>query len=365
MNMTLDERKKALFPEQHAGFRVDNMAEQFALERESIKQLQMNVNGAQNVDDNNLGQTASTLWHLVAQKAIDNSGQMLAFLGDLTTDIRVDGLVPERPDVKPTIHVEVAESSGMALLNPTDFWGSKRVNRYETLDLDVICEPFGLSEYDLMHDERLESKIQPAVNAVGMRIMERFNYALSLVAPSGTSTVAAADGKSGRIKLTNGPVDVTPEFAARTLSTVFGERGLVDSLVLNPMAYAGLIPTSALSLDATPGQYGIGQIRRVGGIATAGGSQNVTHGLALRRSGVVMGAGSPVPSYWGEKLAVRPIGSICGVPLMLTSSYDYQHRVYQMTVETLVGFKVAVAEDIVALTTKAQSGSGSASSSAA
>lgn len=353
--------RELLFPELYAGFKTADRQGQMEMER--AIDITMGMQGASTVGNNNLGTASSTIWQTLAKPYIDASAQALDYLTDMTLDLRPDTFIPDAEGAPVTVNVEVVDGVGEALTNPTDFEQSDIDNGYTKVDVNLKARPFGLSQYDLLRGERIQPKLGAAINALVRGINADFYAALAAVAPSGTETVEPAEGKSGRVALTNGASDLTAEYAARKISPIFGTAGDVDLLGMSPMAYSNLIPINALDLGTGNGQYGIGAIRKLHHLAGAAGVQNVCHAVALRKNAVAVCGGNIDPNYYPEGCSVRPLGQVAGINLQLVTWGANKSRQIWCSVEAMIGFKVALPKWVYAFTTAAPTGSDSGSGS--
>lgn len=321
---SIAERQKALYPE-------------LFMTAEEKANFTANMVGTQAVDQNSLGQTADTLWSVIAPEALDAVTKKYFNLGSVNHVVETNIIAPA--GVRPTVNVEVVTGAGTALKNATDWNASALTNTYAEVKLDRYSAPFGLSSYDIMHGEKIETKIAAAVESVVSRVMNDFLAAV--LAASGTQSVTiAAD-------------TFDPSFVAQNISAIFGDYGPVDDLVLSPTYWARIIPTDALGLGTEPGTYGIEHFHRSAGFnATVSGLTDTAnlHGLALRKNGIVAGFGTP--SFEGmQGIAVRNLGTVAGVPLVLKSWTATGSEVIYNSVETLAGFSVANAASIAKLVT--------------
>lgn len=298
------------------------------------------------VDTNTLGQTSQTLWQTVASKAIDTVSKKYAFLDGLTTDIR-EAVTVEGPGAYPIVNVEVVTGAGDALTDATDWEKSALANKYVPVTLHRKSRPGGLTSYDLMNGERIETKLAAMVESVMAGAYADFCAAVAAVMPSTlASTTAPASGKAG--VYVYDPAAWGPETVARDISPLFGEYGPVENLVLTPDLLAPLIPVNALSLGyAQPGTYGIDRIESTAGLAAAV-TGNKCGGLALRKNAICMAA-APPPLDGMTSLGVRSLGTVAGIPLCLKMWEQPGQEIVWFSVETMVGFAVSNAAGIYAL----------------
>ena len=313
MHNEIVKRKKALFPT-------------LFMSAEERKAFQANM--AAQVDQNNLGGSAAPIWQIISPEAIDAVSKKYFDLS--RTNHVVEGYIPAAPGVRPVVNVEVVTGAGSALKNATNWDQSDMENKYVPVTMDRYSRPFGLSSYDLMHGERIQTKIGAAIEAVVAEVMADFFTLLrDGVGSPGTAPTTTVAGNVAVSSSTFGP-----EFVAGTLSAIFGGFGPVDDLILDPTLFAKLVPTNALSLGTAPGSYGIEYIHRTAGLT---GSYK---GFALRKNAVAVAFG--VPSYDElTGIAVQDLGRVAGIPLILKTWTNKGSEVIYNSVETLAGFKMA------------------------
>lgn len=340
----LVKRKKALFP---ALFMSADERSQFEARMAS-----------QVVDNNDLGQSDASLWSIISPEAIDATAKKYFDLGR-TTHV-VEGYIPSAPGVRPTVHVEVVTSAGGAIKNATDWDQSNLVNKYVPVTLDRYSCPFGLSSYDIMHGETIKSKVGAAIESVVAAVVNAYFTTAAAAAPTASGAAAPTATNAGRF-LANVST-FGPEVVAQQVSAIFGGYGPVDDLILDPVLWAKLVPTNALGLGTEPGTYGVEYMHRTAGLnmAASNGLTATTGllGLAVRRNGIVAGFG--VPSYdETQGIAVRSLGTVAGIPLVLKSWTDRGKEIIYNSVETMAGFAVANPLSISVLTdATANSGAG-------
>lgn len=326
MHNEIAKRKKALFPS-------------LFMSAEERKAFEATM-ASQVVDNNNLGQSTTSLWSIISPEAIDAVSKKYFDLGR-TTHV-VEGFIPSAPGVRPTVHVEVITGAGGALKNATDWNQSNLANKYVPVTLDRFSCPFGLSSYDIMHGEQIRTKIGAAIETVVAAVVNAYFATALAAAPTASGAAAPSAANAGRFV-----VDAStfgPEVVAGQLSAIFGGYGPVDDLVLDPTLWAKLVPTNALGLGTEPGTYGIEYLHRSAGLnmAANNGLSATTGllGLAVRRNGIVAGFG--VPSYdETQGIAVQSLGSVAGIPLLLKTWTERGKEIIYNSVETMAGFTVA------------------------
>lgn len=320
MHNEIVKRKKALFPT-------------LFMSAEERKAFQANM--AAQVDQNNLGGSAAPIWQIISPEAIDAVSKKYFDLS--RTNHVVEGYIPAAPGVRPVVNVEVITGTGGALKNATEWNVSAMQNKYVQVTMDRYSRPFGLSSYDLMHGERIQTKIGAAIEAVVAEVVDDF---FGLIAnspgqPDNSDPSATAIGNKRATLATFGP-----EYVAQTLSPIFGGYGPVDDLILDPNYFAKLVPTNALSLGTGPGAYGIEYIHRSAGLNKVSTNTEGVVGLALRKNAVAAAFG--VPSFDElTGIAVQDLGRVAGIPLVLKTWTEKGSEIIWNSVETLAGFKLA------------------------
>lgn len=324
MHNEIVKRKKALFPT-------------LFMSAEERKAFQANM--AAQVDQNNLGGSAAPIWQIISPEAIDATSKKYFDLS--RTNHVVEGYIPAAPGVRPVVNVEVVTGAGGALKNATNWDQSDMDNKYVPVTMDRYSRPFGLSSYDLMHGERIQTKIGAAIESVVASVVNAFFTKVY----SGAQPPDTLPGNGGAGNITVDTTAFTPEYVARKISPVFGGFGPVDDLILHPDLFAQLVPTNALSLGTAPGSYGIEYIHRSAGLnttpASSGNSSTVgLYGLILRKNAVAAAFG--VPSFDElTGIAVQDLGRVAGIPLVLKSWTNKGSEVIYNSVETLAGFEMA------------------------
>lgn len=334
--ITLDARRKALYPELFMSAEEREQANTKLAEQAKAEMTAKGLNATMEVS-NQLGSATDKLWQIVAPQAIDAVSKKYFNLANTTHTVEYG--VPGNPAVCPPVMVEVVKDAGDAIEDATDWEHSALVNNYVPVNLHRYSRPFVLYNKDLMAGERIATKVAAAVESVVSMVVNKF-----------FGTAFAADGA-----VLNADTDTfNPEFVARNVSRLFSEFGGVDDLVLSPDFFAKLVPTNALSLGTGPGTYGIGNIHCSAGLnfLPAEGSTKVStaglHGLALRRNGIAAAFGVPDLSNLSN-VAVRSLGTVAGIPLLLKSWVHAGTEGIWNSVETMAGFAVANEQSIAKL----------------
>ena len=264
--------------------------------------------------------TASELWKGVSEKYTDSVKKILAPVASQIMDVQTD-LQVRNPDACPVVQVEVITSMGDAMIDGENWDTTNIKNKYVDVKLHRVSRPFKLTAYDIMKGERIESKIKAAMETVAQGVT---NLALETIMTSHTNGKTTAEL-------------INPEYVARTLSAKFGALCKVDTLVLSPVEYAGLVPTNGLSLDPkTEGVYGIGHIYE-----SAAFAEGMTTRFGWAKDGLVGAVATPEILFTKVGQGMQFLCEIAGIPMVLISTFDYNTQTVKCSVETLAGFAVA------------------------
>lgn len=326
----IEKRKKALFPTLFMS----------AEERANFKATM----ASQTVGSNNLGGSNAPLWEIISPEAIDATSKKYFDLSR-TTHI-VEGFIPAAPGVRPVVNVEVITSAGTALKNATNWNQSAMQNKYVQVTMDRFSCPFGLSSYDIMHGERIQTKIGAAIESVVSSVMNTFFRLIY----EGAQPPDTFPGNGGAGNISVNVADFGPEYVAHNISAIFGGYGPVDDLILDPTYFAKLVPTNALSLGTAPGSYGVEYIHRSAGLNTVALSTQGLLGLALRKNAIASAFGLP---FYDDLtgIATQDLGRVAGIPLLLKTWTEKGSEVIYNSVETLAGFAMANNESAYILST--------------
>ena len=179
---------------------------------------------------------------------------------------------------KDTIHVPIASATASTSVNPTTFnsIGGTTLGKASVV-LDHIYQPFGLAYSDLQSAHRLERLIQINVDAIADKIWTLATTPVT-VANFGAAVVESAENA---ITATSGDL---PKLWAGV------HKSVRKGLVVSPVIYSNLIPTSTTALNLGEGAYGFEN-----GVhyATAFGGQAGLKGFACSPEALVMAAGVP------------------------------------------------------------------------
>lgn len=209
----------------------------------------------------------------IAQQTKTVLSKRLAALNLFASDFSSDVKKP-----KDTVHVPIASATASTAVNPTSFnsIGGTTIGK-TSVSLDHIYQPFGLSYSDLQSAHRLERLIQINLDAMADKI-----WALA-TAPVTVANFGAAvvDSAEGAINATSG--DLPALWAAV-------HKSVRKGLVVSPVIYSNLIPTSTTALNLGDGAYGFEN-----GVhyATSFGGETGLKGFACSPEALVMAAAVP------------------------------------------------------------------------
>jgi hypothetical protein len=209
----------------------------------------------------------------IAQQTKTVLSKRLAALNLFASDFSSDVKKP-----KDTVHVPIASATASTSVNPTSFNSIGGTTLGKTsVSLDHIYQPFGLSYSDLQSAHRLERLIQINLDAMADKI-----WALA-TAPVTVANFGAAvvDSAESAINATSG--DLPSLWAAV-------HKSVRKGLVVSPVIYSNLIPTSTTALNLGDGAYGFEN-----GVhyATSFGGEAGLKGFACSPEALVMAAAVP------------------------------------------------------------------------
>ncbi len=282
---------------------------------------------------NSLGSTANKLWQIVASESITACGKRLTALDKLTKDVSNE-FASTPAGVLPLVHVEVVTGAGAALKN-TDNWEQTEItNKYIPVTINRYSRPFALSINELRNAEKIQSKIEAAVSAIGDSLIADFIEVVKDAAPVEVESEA-----------------LTPEVVATKLSQVFGDAREVSNLVCSYSSYAGLIPTNALSLSLAENVYGVGNITSMAGVNGVT-DENTALAIALAKDAIVLAAGRPSFDELEEigGVTCRELGTVAGIPVILKSWIRPGDERIWCSVEAQAGMSISDASLIKVIT---------------
>ena len=191
------------------------------------------------------------------------------FASDFSSDVK-------KP--KDTVHVPIASATASTAVNPTTFnsIGGTTLGK-ASVSLDHIYQPFGLSYSDLQSAQRLERLIQINVDAIADKIWTLATTPVT-VANFGAAVVTAAPSS----------VNAASGDLAKLWAGV--HKSARKGLVVSPVVYSQLIPTSTTALNLGDGAYGFEN-----GVhyATSFGGEAGLYGFACSPEALVMAAAVP------------------------------------------------------------------------
>lgn len=209
----------------------------------------------------------------IAQQTKTVLSKRLAALNLFASDFSSDVKKP-----KDTIHVPIASATASTSVNPTTFnsIGGTTLGK-ASVSLDHIYQPFGLSYSDLQSAHRLERLIQINLDAIADKIWTLATAPVT-VANFGAATVETLEGSI------NGVSGDLPKLWAAV------HKSVRKGLVVSPVIYSNLIPTSTTALNLGDGAYGFEN-----GVhyATSFGGEAGLKGFACSPEALVMAAAVP------------------------------------------------------------------------
>ena len=209
----------------------------------------------------------------IAQQTKTVLSKRLAALNLFASDFSSDVKKP-----KDTVHVPIASATSSTSVNPTTFnsIGGTTLGK-ATVSLDHIYQPFGLSYSDLQSAHRLERLIQINLDAIADKIWTLATTPVT-VANFGAAVVTAAPSS----------VNAASGDLAKLWAGV--HKSARKGLVVSPVVYSQLIPTSTTALNLGDGAYGFEN-----GVhyATSFGGEAGLYGFACSPEALVMAAAVP------------------------------------------------------------------------
>ena len=209
----------------------------------------------------------------IAQQTKTVLSKRLAALNLFASDFSSDVKKP-----KDTVHVPIASATASTAVNPTTFnsIGGTTLGK-ASVSLDHIYQPFGLSYSDLQSAHRLERLIQINLDAIADKIWTLATTPVT-VANFGAAVVTAAPSS----------VNAASGDLAKLWAGV--HKSARKGLVVSPVVYSQLIPTSTTALNLGDGAYGFEN-----GVhyATSFGGEAGLYGFACSPEALVMAAAVP------------------------------------------------------------------------
>lgn len=191
------------------------------------------------------------------------------FASDFSSDVK-------KP--KDTVHVPIASATASTAVNPTVFnsIGGTTLGK-ASVTLDHIYQPFGLAYSDLQSAHRLDRLIQINLDAMADKIWALVTAPIT-IANFGAATVTSSPSS---VSATSG--DLPKLWAAVSKSARKG-------LVVSPVVFSNLIPTSSTALNLGAGAYGFEN-----GVhyASSFGGEAGLYGFACSPEALVMASAVP------------------------------------------------------------------------
>ena len=239
----------------------------------------------------------------------------------------------EVKNVGEVIQVPIASAGSSTQLNPTTFnnLGGSTVGK-ASVSLSHVYQPFGLSYADMKNGHRLDRIAQVNADALADKIWELATSNVT-VANFGAATVTSAENS---INATSG--DVADLWAGVHKSPRKG-------LVVSPVIYSNLIPTSTTALNLGEGAYGFEN-----GVhyATSFSGETGLVGFACSEDALVMAAAQPVlnsNSYEVQSIVLEQLG----LTVMFTMHHDTTVRADIATLEVMFGSAVGLSNGTMAM----------------
>lgn len=234
------------------------------------------------------------------------------FASDFSSDVKKPG---------DTVQVGIASAGSTTQVNPTSFnsIGGSTVGK-ASVTLSHVYQPFGLSYEDMKNAHRLDRISQVNADALADKIWEIATTPINTTNFSGATVVTTAEGS---INPTSG--DIAELWAGVHKSARKG-------LVVSPVIYSNLIPTSTQSLNLGEGAYGFEN-----GVhfATSFADSDLK-GFACSPDALVMAAAMPAlnsNSYEVQSIVLENLG----LTVMFTLHHDTSVRAEIATFEVMFG----------------------------
>lgn len=221
----------------------------------------------------------------------------------------------------PVINVEVLNINDAAKIDGHDFeggTGSKFFERVAQVRLKRYHFDFKLYDTDILYGYGMENKVKAAASNVLHTITQDY-----------LNTVCGSRRHLGPKAMDiNGVAELASCFK------------LADRLYLTPTVYAQFVGDCIGTLDlSNTGILGWEKIVRIGGSYTLNG--NVA-GFGVEKGDVVGATGyqsfEAISAYAGSAVAVRDLGTICGIPFVAIFSFDAATMAIRCSVQAWAGF---------------------------
>lgn len=311
-----------LFPESYAALYPNEAA---AMKAEQQEPSAVPTSSSETI--NNTTATAA-LWQTVWEGGwVDKTRKLMTDLRPLFTDVS-SGFDVSNPVAMPVVKINVVNSVGSALVDTAD-WETSAVNEnWVNCQSHRISVPFSLTLKELTYGTTIRSKVAAAINTAVQEVLNQFYAAI---------TTAAV------------PVQAKPAMSlelAAELSSIFGDKGETDVLLLDSTSRSKLTALYKYSLDPNEdGILDIGRIRKVTMLSTG------WNGLALSTGGVCgMIAEPDLSPLAGTDVIKISMGEDYGISFVLKTWVKPGQERLWCSVETVCGFVVTDADRVAPLT---------------
>lgn len=312
-----------LFPESYAALYPQEAAAMKKAEQEQLTE----VPGSVSETINNTTAT-SALWQTVWEGGwIDKTRKLMTDLRPLFTDVS-SGFDVSNPVAMPVVKINVVNSVGSAMVDTAD-WETSAVNEaWVDCQSHRISVPFSLTMRELTYGTTIRSKVAAAVNTAVQAVLGQFYAAITAASISPQAKPA-----------------MSLELAAE-LSSIFGDKGETDVLLLDATSRSKLTSLYKYSLDPNvDGTLDIGRIRKVTMLNTG------WNGLALSTGGVCgMIAEPDLSPLAGTDVIKISMGEDYGISFVLKTWIKPGQERLWCSVETVCGFVVTDADRVAPLT---------------
>ena len=247
------------------------------------------------------------------------------FASDFSSDVKKPG---------ETINIPLASAGSSTQVNPTSFnsIGGTTLGK-ASVTLSHIYQPFGLSYDDMKNAHRLDRLAQINADALADKIWE---LATTPITTSNFPTATVVTSAENSISPTSGDL---PELWAGV------HKSARKGLVVSPVIYSNLIPTSTTALNLGEGAYGF-----EGGVhyATAFSGQSGLVGFACSSDALVMAAA--MPPLNSDRYEVQTIVlEQLGISVMFTMHHETSTRSDIATFEVMFGCSKGLVDGTMAL----------------
>lgn len=311
-----------LFPESFAALYPNEAA---AMKSEQAERSEVPTSCSETV--NNTTATAA-LWQTVWEGGwVDKTRKLMTDLRPLFTDVS-SGFDVSNPVAMPVVKINVVNSVGSALVDTAD-WETSAVNEnWVNCQSHRISVPFSLTMRELTYGTTIRSKVAAAINTAVQEVLNQFYAAISAASV---------------------PVQAKPAMSlelAAEISSIFGDKGETDVLLLDATSRAKLTALYRYSLDPNAdGVLDIGRIRKVTMLNTG------WNGLALSTGGVCGMLAEPDLSPLAGTDVIRiSMGEDYGISFVLKTWVKPGQERLWCSVETVCGFVVTDADRVAPLT---------------